>query len=368
MTAEGARPGARAVVRRGAIRHNLNIVRETAAGAKVTAVIKANAYGHGLLEVACALATADSLAVARLPEAIRLQDAGIEQPIIVLQGVLNRRELDEAAARQLELVVHCEFQVELLEAGGGGNLITWLKVDTGMRRLGIEPGEVAGMLPRLEACKGVGEVRLMTHLANADDRDDPQTRHQLERFSVLLERFDGEFSIANSAGLLGWPETICGGTRSGSWVRAGIALYGVAPFAGTVGRDFGLQAAMEFEATLIAVKHIRSGDAVGYGGCWRAPRDTVLGIVCAGYGDGYSRDLPSGTPVMVNGRVAPLAGRVSMDSAAIDLGPGATAAAGDRVVLWGGELPVETVAAHAATIPYTLLAGLTHREPPMTID
>jgi alanine racemase len=360
--------GARAVIRLAAIRNNLAIIRNLTGAARIVAVIKANAYGHGLVAVARQLPTADSFAVARLSEAVRLREAGIEQPVILLEGAFTPRELDESLARKLELVVHCEAQLAMLEARQRGDAVVWLKVDTGMHRLGFEAREVARLQARLARCPAVREVRLMTHLANADDRGDERTKLQIDRFAALLDSFDGDFSIANSAGILGWPEAISGTAEaSRSWVRAGIALYGVSPFRGTVGAEFGLQAAMNLEARIIAVKAIGKGVAVGYGGYWRAPRDTVLGIVSAGYGDGYSRFLPSGTPVLVNGREAALAGRISMDTAAIDLGPDSKDAVGDSITLWGEALPVEKVAACAGTIPYTLLAGVMHRDPPLNI-
>jgi alanine racemase len=340
-----------------------------AGGAKVMGVVKANAYGHGLLPVARALAEADALAVARVHEGIALREAGIDQPVVVLQGATTREDLRAALEHRLQPVVHCEAQAALLEAVPHGEAVVWLKVDTGMRRLGVEPEEAAALSGRLSAAAAVSELRLMTHLSNADEREDPQTGRQLDVFAQLLERFDGEFSVANSAAVLAWPEAVrTDRDVARSWVRAGISLYGVSPFPASEGSEFGLRAAMEFESRLIAVKPIRAGDAVGYGGYWRAPHDTLLGVVSAGYGDGYSRYLPSGTPVLVEGKAATLAGRVSMDSAAVDLGPDSTAAVGDRVILWGRDLPVETIAARAATIPYTLLAGVTHREPPEIID
>lgn len=365
--------GARAVIRLGAIRQNLRRIKEFAGGAKVIAVVKANAYGHGLLPVAHALSGADALvdalAVARICEGVALREAGIECPVLVLQGHQVREDVESAAAHALELVVHCEPQVELLESASRGRHVVWLKVDTGMRRLGVEPPRVDGLLRRLSAAPAVGEVLLMTHLANADERGGAETGRQLECFARLLRGFDGQFSIASSAGILGWPDAIGAAPDADrSWVRAGIALYGASPFADSTGHDFGLAPVMDLEARVIAVKPIRAGDAVGYGGTWQAPRDTQLAIVSAGYGDGYSRHLPSGTPVLVDGRPASLAGRISMDSAAVDLGPNGGAAIGDRVVLWGEGLPVEKVAARAGTIPYTLLAGVTHREPAQLVD
>ena len=361
--------GARAVIRLGAIRHNLRRTRELAGTARIIAVIKANAYGHGLVPVAGAVADADAVAVARMSEAIALRQGGVEAPILVLQGAATPDDMRASAAHRLELVVHCEPQVELVESAARGRHVVWLKVDTGMRRLGVEPQQAGDLIGRLAAAPAVEEVRLMTHLAGADERGDPPTARQLECFAQLLDDFGGQYSIANSAGILAWPASVRAGREEGrSWVRAGIALYGVSPFAGTVGRDFGLEPAMDLEARIIAVKPVRAGEAVGYGGTWRAPRDTRLGIVSAGYGDGYSRHLPSGTPVLVAGREASLAGRVSMDSIAVDLGPQGQAAIGDQVVLWGEGLPVENIAARAGTIPYTLLTGVTHREPPDVID
>ena len=361
--------GARAVIRLEAIRHNLRRMREFARGAKVIAVVKANAYGHGLLPVARAAGEADALAVAHMWEGIALREAGIVQPVVVLHGALTREDLAMAVEHRLQPVVHCAAQVEYLEDAQRGDAVVWLKVDTGMHRLGVEPADADTLLSRLTAAPAVAEVRLMTHLANADERDDPQTGRQLDCFAQLLECFDGQFSIANSAGVLAWPEAVRAERNADrSWVRTGLALYGASPFPASRGSEFGLKAAMEFESRLIAVKPIRAGDAVGYGGFWRAPHDTLLGIVSAGYGDGYSRHLPSGTPLLVEGRVATLAGRISMDSAAVDLGPDSAASVGDRVILWGETLPVETIAARAGTIPYALLAGITHRQPPEIID
>jgi alanine racemase len=288
---------------------------------------------------------------------------------VLQKGCLDSVELSDALQRGFELVVHCERQVELLERSTTGEATVWLKLDTGMGRLGFEPGRAADLIARLNDCRSVREVRLMTHLARADEKEDDATPRQVAAFQSILDRFDGGFSIANSAGLFGWPETVAAGhDRSRSWVRAGLCLYGVSPFPGTSGLDFGLRPAMDFVSKLIAVKSLRAGDTVGYGGTWRAPARTTLGIVSAGYGDGYTRFLPSGTPVLVDGRRVPLAGRVSMDMAAVDLGADATDRVGAPVTLWGEGLPVEEVAARAGTIPYQLLAGLTRRERSEALD
>jgi alanine racemase len=355
--------GARALIRLGALRNNFERIREAANGAKVMAVVKANAYGHGLRTVVRNLPDADSFGVARYSEALELHDAGTARPIVLLKGILDAEELSDALQRGFEMVVHCIRQVELLERASTGNATVWLKLDTGMHRLGFEPERAEDLIARLKDCRSVGEVRVMTHLANADDKEDDATPRQVAAFRSILRRFDGVFSIANSAGLLGWPETIAAGHDiSRSWVRPGLCLYGVSPFPDTAGSDFGLRPVMEFSSKLIGVKALRAGQAVGYGGTWKAPAATTLGIMSVGYGDGYTRFLPSGTPVLVDGRRVALAGRISMDMAAVDLGAGATDEVGAPVTLWGEGLPVEEVAAQGATIPYQLLCGLTHRE------
>lgn len=349
----------RALIRLEALRNNFAKLRETARGSRLVAVVKADAYGHGMLGVARALPDADAFAVARLTDALTLAEALPGRQIVLFGGVYSARDLATALARGIQPVVHCRAQLEMLEAARSGAAVVWIEIDTGMRRLGFEPEDCAEVLARTRAAAAVGEVRLMTHLANADDRRDPQTNLQLARFRAVLGTFGCDLSVANSPGLLGWTEAVaCGCDPAHSWVRCGLALYGVSPFPGSAGRELGLEPVMHFATTLVAVKRIRAGDRVGYGGTWRAAEDTVLGIVGAGYGDGYSRALPSGAPVVINGRRVPLAGRVSMDYAAVDLGPDAADAIGDPVTLWGEELPVEEVAQHAGTVPYTLLCGV----------
>lgn len=353
----GQLPHAR--IRLKALRNNFEKLREKAGGAKILAVVKANAYGHGLLTVARSLPEADAFAVARLGDALALADADLGRPVVLFGGVQRHAELERVLARGIQPVVHCRSQLELLEGAPPGKAVVWLKVDTGMRRLGFEPAECADVLRRARAARAVGEIRLMTHLANADDRRDARTLEQLGQFRLLLDSFDGDISVANSSGLLGWTEAVgCGVAAARSWMRCGLALYGVSPFAGTIGRDSGLLPVMQFESELISVKAVSAGERVGYRGTWQAREDTVIGTIAVGYGDGYSRFLPSGAPVLVNDRRVALAGLVSMDFAAVDLGPAAGDEIGDPVILWGDELPVEEVAASAGTIPYTLLCGV----------
>lgn len=329
------------------------------------AVIKANAYGHGLIPTARALAGADSLAVARLSEAVVLRRGGIESPIVSLGGCINRDEIAEAAEFNITLCVHDESQIRWLETCTGLTIDVWLKVDTGMNRLGVCPTDFGQFLQRLRSCQSVRNVGIMTHLANADDTTDGTTSKQIALFASVLGGFAGDISVANSAGVLGWPEIgdvfadAC--SKGRLWSRPGLSLYGLSPFAHKTGSDLGLLPAMQFESQLIAVKPVKAGDKVGYGGTWSPFENTVLGLVAVGYGDGYSRYIRSGTPVLVNGRRASIAGRISMDLCALDLGADATDQVGDAVILWGGDLPVEEVASHARTIPYTLVSGITER-------
>ena len=364
--------GARALIRLGALKHNLDVIRAAAPDAKVMAVIKANAYGHGMLTVARTLAGADSFAVARLPEAVRLHESGIDQPIVLLSGVQTVPELDDAVRRGFEMVVHCIEQVELLEGLGSGQATVWLKIDTGMNRLGFDPAQAPELMQRLRACPAVGELRLMTHLASADELDNQTTDEQLAVFRGIAAGFDGAVSIANTPATLGWPEIAAAkeslGFAGDHWIRPGIGLFGISPFEGKTGEDLGLRPVMQFEARLIATKPLREGARVGYKGRYRSQGDSVLGIVSAGYGDGYTRHFRTGTPVLLNGREVPLIGNVSMDMIAVDLGPDASDRVGDIATLWGDGLPVETVAPFADAIAYDLVCGVMHREPEECMD
>ncbi len=356
-------PMVSATVDAGALRHNLQAVRQWAPHSKVMAVIKANAYGHGLVAVARALESADSFAVARVDEGLTLRAAGIPKSTVLLEGVFDREQLDAAAAAGFELVVHTVEQIELLRAAGAGaagvagGFKVWLKLDSGMNRLGFKGAAFDAALETLSALPGVKTpVNLFTHLASADSPELAATTEQLARFAQATASLPGERSIANSAGMLSFPEA------QADWVRPGLLLYGVSPFTGTIGADYGLQAAMTLHSHVIAVKDLAPGEHVGYGGEWMAKRPTRLAVAAVGYGDGYPRSLASGSPVLVNGYRAPLAGRVSMDMIGIDvtdLSP--PPRLGDPVILWGAGLPVEEIAVWANTIPYELLCGISQR-------
>ncbi|MFQ5487769.1 MAG: alanine racemase [Gammaproteobacteria bacterium] len=339
-----------------AFQANLHTVRRHAPAARVLAVIKADGYGHGLLRAARALQQADAFGVAAIDEALALRAAGIDHPIVLLEGFFEAAELAEIAAWGLSTVVHHEWQLAALEAARlPAPVAVILKIDSGMHRLGFAPGESGAAYERLMSCPAVAEIQLMTHLACADERDNTDTLQQIDCFAAASAGLAGARSIANSAAILQWPAS------HGDWVRPGIMLYGVSPFADSVGEGEGLTPVMTLKSHLISVRQCRRGDAIGYGGIWHCPEDMPLGVVAAGYGDGYPRSARSGTPVLVNGRRVPLVGRVSMDMLCVDLRSQPGAAVGDEVVLWGAALPVEEVARSAGTIGYELLCGVTRR-------
>ncbi len=339
-----------------ALRHNLGVVRRLAPQSRVLAVIKADAYGHGMVGTAKALLGAQAFGVARLNEALALRAAGITHPIVLLEGAATAHQVAQAHAHHFELVVHDFEQLEMLEQFGQiASFAVWLKVDTGMNRLGFRPEEFGTALSRLAACAAVREVRLMTHLSNADSSDSAMTEQQLRCFSMLTAPLDLQRSMANSAGLISRPDTRV------DWVRPGLMLYGASPLGEDSARELGLRPAMTLSTSLIAVRQVRSGETVGYAGMWRAQRDSRIGIAAIGYGDGYPRAMRNGSPVLVAGRTAGISGRVSMDMIAIDITDVPGASVGSEVVLWGLSLPVERVAPFADTIAYELLCRVNER-------
>ncbi len=349
----------RACIDTQALRSNLAVLRARAPRSRIMAVVKANAYGHGLVPVALALGDADAFAVARIEEAAALRGAGVKQPIVLLEGVINAEQLAAAAELSLELVVHDALQIALLEGCRAAHRFTlWIKVDTGMNRLGLRVEDFAAAWQRLAALPvpPLG-LRVLTHLACADERSHAANATQLERFAALADRLGVERSIANSAAVLGLPQSHV------EWVRPGLALYGLSPFAGQTGTAFGLSPVMTLESTVIAVRRVRRGESVGYGAAWRAGRDSRVAILAGGYGDGLLRSLPNGAPVIISGRRAPLAGRVSMDMIAVDVTDLPPVHPGERAELWGATLPVEEVAAVAGTLPYELVCGISQRVP-----
>lgn len=354
-------------IRSAALEHNLHRVRSAAPAAPVLAVIKADGYGHGLERVAAVLSSADGFGVARLSEALRLRRAGVDKPVLVMSERFETDDLTAAREHDLWLVVHSESQVALL-AGlpEGPALSVWLKIDSGMGRLGVAPGRARHMLERLQACAAVAPgIVLMTHLASADERGDPTTPEQLLCFGEAIGDWPGDVSIANSAGILGWPDALRPGPglryAGRNWVRPGLMLYGVSPFAGQGPADAGLEPAMTLEARLISVRDLPAGSRVGYGGEWQAARDSRIGVVEVGYADGYPWRIPGGTPVRIGGAEAPVVGRISMDMISVDLTDAPGARSGDAVTLWGPRPHIADLAARAGTSPYELLTGVGNR-------
>jgi alanine racemase len=363
----------RATVDVQALRSNLRVLRERASRARVMAVVKANAYGHGLLGVARALPEADAFAVARIEEAVALRQAGIRQSVVLLEGVFRAEQLEAARQHDLELVVHQHAQLLLLEqaarrgASAAFSGVLWLKVDTGMNRLGFRPEEFPAALARVRALAAPPrEIRVLTHLACADEPESPMTARQLEIFGKLTHGSGLATSVVNSAGLLAGAGRPAGAGGRGDWVRPGLALYGVSPIPGVTAASLGLRPAMQFETTVIAVRQVPAGESVGYGATWVAARSTSVAILAAGYGDGVPWGVGPATPraqVLIGGRPAPLVGRVSMDMVAVDVGARSDIQPGVSALLWGNGLPVEHLAMAAGTIPYTLLCGVSLRVP-----
>jgi alanine racemase len=345
-----------ATVHFGALRHNLGVVRRHAPYSRVFAVVKANAYGHGLARAARTLRDADGYALVELGAALELRQSGYRQPILLLEGFFEPRELAEITAHHLAAVVHSREQLAMLgELPAGAGLEVYLKLNTGMNRLGFAPAEFGAVLAALKGNAGVGRITLMTHFASADEVRG--VTWQMDIFERVTGGVSLPKSLANSAAIMRYPET------QADWVRPGIMLYGCSPFPEQTGAEIGIRPAMTLESQVIAVRTLKKGETVGYGGVFAAGRDTRVGVVACGYADGYPRHAPTGTPIMVEGRMTRTVGRVSMDMLCADLTDIPEARVGSRVVLWGEEVPVEHVAAAAGTVGYELLCGLAPRVP-----
>jgi len=350
-----------ATIHADALRHNLASVRARAPSSRVMAMVKADGYGHGLETVVSALRSADAFGVASIGDARRIRTLGLEQPVLVLSGFDSPADLEQLRALGADSIVHHPAQLDMLEQADGAPIGCWLKIDTGMHRLGFAPGQVREAHARLSAARGVaGDIVLMSHFASSDEfegvsANSRQTRDQLQVFAEATAGLPGPRSLANSAAVLGWPGS------HGDWVRPGGALYGMSVVPGKTGTDFGLRPAMTFATRLLAVNHVRRGEHIGYSATWETPEDMAIGVAAVGYGDGYPRLAPAGTPVLVNGAPAQVVGRVSMDLMTIDLRGHPDARAGDPVRLWGEGLPVECVADAAGTIAYDLTCSITRR-------
>ena len=347
----------RATIDRAALRHNYLVARRHAANSKAWAVVKANAYGHGLLNAVDALSdVADGFALLDIAEAIALRDAGVRQPILLLEGVFEAADFSVCAEYGLIPVIHRVEQLAMLrDAGLPVRLPIYLKLNTGMNRLGLTPAQLPAAQRELAMSPAVGAITLMTHFAEADGGRGIAL--QLARFAQMSEGWACPASLANSAALLRHPQTAC------DWVRPGIMLYGGSPFGDESAESLGLQAVMTLESRIIGVQEISPGERVGYGGLFVAERPTRVGIVACGYADGYPRHAPGGTPIMVAGRRTETLGRVSMDMMACDLTEIPEAGIDSPVLLWGEGLPADEVAAAAGTISYELFCALARRVP-----
>jgi alanine racemase len=343
-----------------ALKHNLGVARGYAPQSRTIAVIKANAYGHGMLRVVHALESAEGFAVLNVSEAVALREAGFNQTILLLEGFFSADELPTLAEYRLASVIHCPEQIEMLEmAGLPVKIDVFLKLNSGMNRLGFRPETFGAALQRLQASRAVGRVTLMTHFACADEAQGVAA--QLACFDGLAAGLDVPRSLANSAAILRYPEA------HGDWVRPGIMLYGSSPFADASAASLDLLPVMTLTSAVIGLQELRAGEAVGYGATYRAEHPTRVGIVACGYADGYPRHAPTGTPVRVNGQLSRTLGRVSMDMLCVDLTGISGAGIGSPVTLWGKDLPVEEVAAAAGTISYELLCALAARVPVVEI-
>jgi alanine racemase len=344
----------RAIVSLAALRHNYWLAKRTAPGSKVLAVLKANAYGHGIERAARALDRADGFATLEIDGAMALRERHPAAPIVLLEGFFAPAELQAIAAANLACVIHCEEQLRMLEKDRPGRpLDLWLKVNTGMNRLGFPPAQARPALERMRRAGMARSITLMTHFGNSDlptGIDEALRRFDEATRGVSLPR-----SLANTAGIFAHPES------HADLVRLGIGLYGATPFADRAARSLGMKAAMTLASSVIAVQDLVPGESVGYGSQFRAHHPMRIGIVACGYADGYPRHAPTGTPILVDGARTRTVGRVSMDMTAVDLTPVPSARVGSPVVLWGEGMPVDEVAMAAGTVGYELLCAVAPR-------
>lgn len=349
----------RAIIDSDALQHNFSIVRQHAPHVRIMAVVKADAYGHGLLRTARALSSTDAFAVLELEAAVQLREAGFRQPVLLLEGFFSTAELKAIDRYRLSTVIHNHEQLAMLLTHKTAETPDiFLKINTGMNRLGFRPEEGDSVLNKLRQRYSSSNITLMTHFACADDRlEADYTNQQLGRFAILQKNGNDNLprTLANSAALLRYPQT------HADWVRPGLLLYGASPLPEKSSYELGLQPVMTLTSRIIAVQHLNPADRLGYGGQFAADQPMRVGIVAAGYADGYPRHAPTGTPVLVNGQRTRLVGRVSMDMLTVDLNGISQAGPGSLVTLWGKGLPVEEIAESAQTISYELLSALSPR-------
>lgn len=346
-----------------ALEHNLGIVRKHAQNARITAVIKANAYGHGLLNIVSALKAVDAFAVLELDAAVRLREAGIHQPILLLEGFFSEADLAIIRQYQLSTVIHHHEQLAMLSSSKQKTKINiFLKINTGMNRLGFTPEEGLAALKILRITPYINQITLMTHFASADDPSKKdEVNQQLKLFHLFFGKYHLPCSLANSAAILQYPATHV------DWVRPGIMLYGASPLTDKTASELDLRPVMTVSSRIIAIQHLGAKEKVGYSGQFQAEQPMHIGIVACGYADGYPRHAPTGTPVLVNGQRTRIVGRISMDMLTVDLTGVENAHIGSPVILWGNELPIEEVARSAGTISYELFCALSSRVKTLTV-
>ncbi|MFZ7174917.1 alanine racemase [[Pasteurella] aerogenes] len=340
-----------------ALKHNIQMIKQKAPNSQIIAVVKANAYGHGVVFVSSAVEEmVDCFGVARLEEALKLRSNGITKPILLLEGFFAENDLPILAVNNIQTIVHNREQLTALQKASVPNKIkVWLKIDTGMHRLGVRVDQVDDFYQALRNCPNIdSEIGFVSHFSRADELDSDYTEKQLTCFLTAIQDKPGERSISASGGILFWPQAHL------DWIRPGIIMYGISPN-NTPSREYGLIPVMTLTSSLIAVREHKKGEPVGYGGRWISDKDTKIGVVAIGYGDGYPRDIPSGTPVFLNGRLVPIVGTVSMDMLTVDLGVDSQDRVGDEVILWGKELPIEEIAAISGILSYELITKLTPR-------
>lgn len=337
-----------------ALRHNLDVVRRHCAHSRVMAMVKADAHGHGLIAVSKALRKADGLAVARMKEALCLRHAGITQRILLLATRLDTDDLIQCSALRIDVTAHDQESVtRILQTVASASLCVWLKLDSGMHRLGLAPRDFVDADRRLRSHTGVSELIHMTHFSSSENPNATATNLQIACFNEChRENPTAPASLANSAALITRPDV------HADWVRPGLVLYGDCL---ALNDQIAVRPVMTLASRVIAVRRIETGEAVGYNERWTCARPSRIATLGIGYGDGYPRHAPMGTPVWINGTLAPLVGRVSMDSCAVDITDYASVSVGDEVVMWGPQLPPSEIAKHCDTVSYSLLSSLTAR-------
>jgi alanine racemase len=337
-----------------ALQHNVRRIREIAPKSKILAMVKANAYGHGLLPITRALANSvEGFGVSCSEEALCLRQAGIKQRIVLMEGLFSASELPLLNTYQLDTVIHDHQQFSLLTRQPLANPVNvWLKINTGMNRLGFSSQDFSEIWQQLRDCSWINVTCVMTHFSSSDKPPGEITLRQIKQFENAIKGLTVEKSLAKSAAILAWP--CC----HADWIRPGLLLYGVSPFFDSSGIQHGLKPVMHLKSEIIAINQLQSGDKVGYGGTWSAPENMPIGVVAIGYGDGYPHRAENGTPVLVNGRLVNLVGQVSMDMLTVDLRSQPDVKQGDPVSLWGAGLPVEQVSISTSTFRYELLCGI----------